>query len=114
MRNVLGAVGGALGVLAGPAIAAEMASPDPPVAPAFTTWTGFYAGGNIGYGWSKHTTELAGAVTAPVNPIGFSGGNNGVFVTANGTPQALVRQPFGVTNSFDINGVIGGGQLGAE
>jgi outer membrane immunogenic protein len=114
MRNVLGAVGGVLGVLAGPAIAAEMANPgDPPVAPAFTTWTGFYAGGNIGYGWTNRTGQVSFGSPAAANPIGFAGGNNGVFQTANGTPNGF-PQFFTVAWNSPVDGVIGGGQLGAN
>jgi len=117
MRKALRAVVGALGVIAGPAIAAEMASPaDPPAsAPAFTTWTGIYAGGNIGYGWATHTTHLSGVVNGPFpgNPVGFTGGNQGLFAS-NNLPNPVFSQPWSVTNSSDVNGVIGGGQLGAN
>jgi outer membrane immunogenic protein len=109
MRKVLRAVVGALGVLAEPAIAAEMASfGDPPVAPpAFTSWTGFYAGGNIGYGWATHTTHLSGVVGPSVTPVGFAPGPLGFG-------GVLTPQPWSVTDSFGVNGVIGGGQLGVN
>lgn len=49
-------------------------------------WTGFYAGGNVGYSWGRSSSTL-----------GFSD-NTGTLTSAGPT--------------FDLNGVIGGGQLG--
>jgi outer membrane immunogenic protein len=52
MRKVLGLVGAAL-VSAAPAFAADLAVKAPlmPTGPVFN-WTGFYIGGNVGWGWS--------------------------------------------------------------
>jgi outer membrane immunogenic protein len=68
-----------------PAFAADMAvkAPPAPVAPAWS-WTGFYVGGDIGYGWGRSTGVL----------------NDGVFNTAP------------VPYSADPRGVIGGGFAG--
>lgn len=69
-------------VAAGAASAADLPSRKGPVAapiyvpPAFT-WTGFYIGGNAGYGWGN------------VNTNGFT-----------------------VTNTGDLDGFVGGGQVG--
>src|ERR671919_96333 len=53
-----------------------------PVSTAFTHWTGFYIGGNVGYGWASAETD-------------FSVGGS-AFASA--------------TNN--LNGVLGGAQLG--
>ncbi len=54
MRKVLGLVGATL-LFAGPALAADLGTRPPPYkAPALMlvfSWTGWYIGGNIGYGW---------------------------------------------------------------
>jgi len=77
----------AIGAFMGtPVLAADMALKAPPPAPAYN-WTGFYAGLNIGYGWGNSNTT--------VNFLDPSG-----FVL------------FSATNSFDMSGVIGGGQIG--
>jgi outer membrane immunogenic protein len=112
---------GALGGIAGPAIAAEMGGPvDPPVLPVLPmlepvfTWTGFYGGVNLGYGWTHRSTQVSFGTPSP-SPVGFSGGNNGAFQTANNTPQGFPIFPqFTVTMSSDVGGVVGGGQFGAN
>src|SRR5262245_10847900 len=53
-----------------------------PVPTAFTYWTGFYIGGNVGYGWAAADTDLSVAGTT------FASGTN------------------------NLNGVLGGAQLG--
>jgi outer membrane immunogenic protein len=60
----------------------------PPALPPPHSWTGFYLGGNVGYSWGHSDTEMAL-------------GNN----SAGGVL-------FGSRNSFDMNGAIGGGQIG--
>jgi len=85
MRKVLGLVGGVL-LLAGPALAADLSRPPPykappPVLPVFS-WTGWYIGGNAGYGWGSGTNPSISSDdftfdpgTFPsVSPRGFIGG----------------------------------------
>ena len=83
MRKVLGLVGAAL-LLAGPALAADLSRPPikaPALMPVFS-WTGWYIGGNIGYGWGESTSP---SISSPdfifdpgsfpsLKPKGFIGG----------------------------------------
>jgi outer membrane immunogenic protein len=71
-----------------PGIAADMLVKAPRLAPVSADqWTGLYVGGNVGYGWG--TTDATGSV---VTPGGIVAGS--------------------ASSSFDVNGVVGGGQIG--
>jgi outer membrane immunogenic protein len=88
MRKVLGLVGATL-LFAGPALAADLSRPPPYKAPALMpvfSWTGWYIGGNIGYGWGENTDPGISS-----NRINFGPGT-----FPNLSPK----------------GVIGGGQIG--
>jgi outer membrane immunogenic protein len=73
-------------------------------------WSGFYVGGNVGYSWGRARTDGTGSGTTSTT----------VFRTANGGPGGIgdvtttgvipaVALPGGRSN---VNGVIGGGQIG--
>jgi outer membrane immunogenic protein len=89
-------------LIAGPAMAADLGAPvyrRPLVAVAVYNWTGFYVGGNIGYGWGSARTDVAGGGTdqsfpPPLPPVTGS-------TTAIG---------FADSNTARLNGVIGGGR----
>jgi outer membrane immunogenic protein len=97
MKKVLGLVGATL-LFAGPALAADLGKPPvykaPPLAPVFS-WTGWYIGGNIGYGWGESTSP-------------------GISVTDVGTGLASYLGVGNVFPSLTPKGVIGGGQLGYD
>ena len=60
MRKVSGLVGATL-LFAGPALAADLPvkAPTMPLAPVLG-WTGFYIGGNVGYGWGDQGVNFSG------------------------------------------------------
>jgi outer membrane immunogenic protein len=93
-------MGAALGALTAmnPALAADLPVKAPVRAPVVApyNWTGCYVGGNIGYGWGRARGDIN---TPDINTFG------GV-------------SPLGLPTSFpishDLNGVIGGGQIGCN
>lgn len=92
MSKVLGLVGVAV-LLAGPAFAADMAvkAPPMPMGPAFG-WSGFYIGGNVGWGWSDQA-------------VNFSGDPNDVS-------PAIARGQVASSLAQNPNGPVGGVQAG--
>jgi outer membrane immunogenic protein len=93
MRKVLGLVGATL-LFAGPAFAADLGKPKPvykapPLAPVFS-WTGWYIGGNAGYGWGESTDPS---------------------ITSN---QFDPTKPANFFQSLSPKGFIGGGQIGYD
>jgi len=92
------------GLIGTPAFAADMAvkmpvkAPPPlPVAPPAISWTGFYIGGNAGYGWGDDRT-VTFTPNDPLAAIDTCGGANG------GTCPP--------PTSFNISGALGGLQAG--
>ncbi len=90
-------------VVGSPALAADLPMPGPgpvglfkapPVTPVFD-WTGFYVGGNVGWGWTwTHLTDVGPDFPGP------------------GVPATTQVFPLGTQNSFSENGFLGGGQIG--
>jgi outer membrane immunogenic protein len=79
------------GLIGTPAFAADMAVKAPPPAPApVFSWTGFYIGGNAGWGWEQSRS------------VNFSD-TVGPLVAFLGVPAPI---------SFDASGAVGGFQLG--
>lgn len=74
----------------------------PPVALVYD-WTGFYIGTNLGYSWGRGTTD--GNVTGTQTVATARGATPLTSVTT-----ALPTLP--LSGSADVNGFIGGGQLG--
>jgi outer membrane immunogenic protein len=85
---------------AAPALAADMAVKASSLTPVpVYSWTGFYAGGNVGHGWGSNTGNGYTSFTDPF--LGFNIPN--YFV--NGGNQLPGVRP---------SGVIGGGQIGYD
>src|SRR5882672_4071910 len=108
--------------LGGHAPAADMARPvytkaPPPVVPV-ATWTGFYAGINVGYGWGQARTDVA---VLPGGP--FPGGNLAPF-SFNHDPRGWLagvqlgynwqsnRWVLGIEADIDRSGMKGTGTFG--
>jgi outer membrane immunogenic protein len=102
MKKFIGLLVGALAI-ATPAFAADMPVPPPaykappPPPPAFS-WTGWYIGGNAGYGWGSGTNP--NIITDAFDSLGFAG----VVTPAGGN----------VFPSLSPQGFIGGGQIGYD
>jgi len=78
-------------LISGPAFAADLARPvykAPPPPVEVWSWTGFYLGVNVGYSFGRTNTD-ADVFDADSGALLFAGNNN-----------------------FNLNGVIGGGQIG--
>jgi len=86
---------------AGNAVAADLAykAPVRAIAAPLPTWTGFYIGGNVGYGWDASKSSSFGATTA--DP--FFAPALADLLAAGSYPSSL---------SPNAKGVIGGGQIG--
>ena len=97
-KILLGAAVAMLGIA--PALAADMAprytKAPAPIAAAVYSWTGFYVGGNVGYGWFDRDSRLFAPDPASV---AFFGG----ALAAGALPSAYGVNP---------RGVVGGGQIG--
>ncbi len=96
---------GVLGVvsMATSASAADLAMKAPPMAvsPAYN-WSGFYIGGNVGYGFGRVDETSSSALVA-------------TFPPATLLPPAFltpVTFPFASSTRTPVDGVIGGGQIG--
>jgi outer membrane immunogenic protein len=100
MRRIALAILAATALSAGAAQSASAA--DMPVkapvavAPAAYNWTGFYIGGNVGYGWRDRTVTFT-----PNDPVAQ-------FATCGGLFGGTCAPP----TSFGINGALGGFQAG--
>jgi outer membrane immunogenic protein len=87
---------------AGTALRTSIAVKAPPTVPApVYSWTGWYVGGNVGYGWGNARADIAGSGTSLLFPIAVPG--------FPGVPATL---GFADSNTGRLDGVIGGAQFG--
>src|SRR5262249_53780107 len=101
MRKVLGLVGAAL-LLAGPALAADLAVKAPRAAPALLpvyNWTGFYIGINGGGAWQSGDTQTVDWTSAGFDPgPSFPNSTNG---------KGIFGVQLGYNYQFPSNWVLG-------
>jgi outer membrane immunogenic protein len=84
-------------VIGGPASAASPAPQPAPLPASVYSWTGFYIGGNLGYGGGDDRTDVAGNGSVTAKLGGFS------YPSSFG---------FADSNTARLNGATGGGQFG--
>jgi outer membrane immunogenic protein len=100
MKNTAIAITVIVALIGTPALAADMAVKAPPPSPPITTaynWTGWYAGANVGGGWSADPSFAF----SPDNTAG------GFLLNGFGTEGINVH-----SGNFNTSGFIGGAQLG--
>lgn len=97
----------AFGVMlaAGSAMAADMPLKAPPL-PVWS-WTGFYAGGNLGYGWASDPSTLTDSTTTTLVRCNDCDTPTPVLIPLGSTTATATG-----TGNVNPNGVIGGLQVG--
>jgi outer membrane immunogenic protein len=111
MRKTLGLLGATM-LFAGPALAADLLkAPAMPMAPV-SAWTGFYIGGNVGYGWGDQAVNFSGAgligtliangLVASSLASGPSGAIGGVQAGYNWQTGSFV---LGIETDIDASGI---------
>jgi outer membrane immunogenic protein len=96
MKKILAACIAAAAFCGAPALAADMAVKAPPPAAAYN-WTGFYVGGNLGYGWVDPT-------------VSYTPNDTNAFLSTCGNQrgQGTCVPP----GNFNMSGAVGGVQAG--
>ena len=101
-------------VVSVPAMAADMpvkapVYKAPVVVPEVFSWTGFYIGGNLGYSWGRADTDFTETTSATVVTQVFRTAGPNLISTTTTTVPGVTAIGSSRTN---LNGVIGGGQMG--
>jgi outer membrane immunogenic protein len=103
--------------MAAPAMAADLSTPvykapvykAPVIAPVVFSWTGFYIGGNLGYSWGRANTDFNETTSSTiVSQIFRTAGPNLISTTTITIPGVAATG----NGRADLNGVLGGGQIG--
>jgi outer membrane immunogenic protein len=88
-------------MIGSPAFAADMAVKAPPAPVPVYDWTGFYFGGNVGYGWGRAPTDVNVPTIPDLDVVTI-----GLVTTFIPVPGASFSDP------NKMNGINGGVQLG--
>ena len=114
MRSILFGTVAAIAVGAAPAAAADLGRVPvkaPVMAPvAVYNWTGFYIGGNVGYSWGRGSGDLAGTATTTTRTRVFR--TAGPTLISDDTVVGAAVPFIGTGSANNIDGIIGGGQIG--
>lgn len=78
----------------------------PVVPPAIYSWTGFYIGGNVGYGWGRENDNGTFTGTSSAQVVSAVSG------LPVGLPVVTTLPTLPIFGRSNVNGVIGGGQAG--
>ena len=101
-------------VLSVPAMAADLprAMPvkAPVMAPVVYNWTGFYIGANVGYSWGRGSGDLVGTATTTTRTRVFR--TAGPTLISDDTVVGAAVPFAGTGSANNIDGIIGGGQIG--
>ena len=95
--------------MAGSAVAADMTMPlkAPPAPLPAWSWTGFYAGGNVGYGWASDPTTLTDTTTTSLTRVDDADTPTPVFIPLGSTSASVAG-----SGNIDPNGWLAGLQAG--
>jgi len=77
---------------------------------AVYNWTGFYIGGNVGYSWGRGSGDLAGTATTTTRTRVFR--TAGPTLISDDTVVGAAVPFIGTGSANNIDGIIGGGQIG--
>jgi len=94
-----------------PAVAAGTKAPPAPVAAPYS-WTGWYMGGNVGFGWSRQSVDFSPVgptVGPPPAPISFDAFGPMIGFQIGYNWQVSQTWLIGFETDFDISGISGSG-----
>lgn len=107
MRKQILATVSAVALSATSAFAADLPThkaPPPPPTPAPFSWTGFYIGGEVGYGWGEENDTLSELTGYPLDHFGVSGAIGGLKAGYN---QQFNNIVLGVEADIEASGISG-------
>jgi outer membrane immunogenic protein len=95
MKKTIAAVATAIALASAPALAADLPMKAAPMPAPVWSWTGFYIGGHVGFGWGQDETTIDSVtatppgVTVPVNLTFNQNSRSGVLGGVQGDSAAL-------------------------
>jgi outer membrane immunogenic protein len=107
MRKQLLTSAAVLALSAGAAFASDLPThkgPPPAPTPAPYSWTGFYLGGEVGYGWGEEGDNFDSVTGYPLDHFGVSGPKGGIKAGYNQQYNMLV---LGIEADLEASGIHG-------